>query len=223
VQSRINEQTPRHEPPATLQRVFPTAKALHFSPAKRHDFSPPFTLLSVGEPIQDDLHLLRRLVPVFGPVGTGLHNDFSERSWYKRSLLFKFREVSTGANFKQLGCCQRIPRSSTGGHFIERNPEGIDIGTLVTVAPKLFRCHKTRSADDVPGAAQVAPIIQNFCQPKIRHPDFSGSVENQIARLDISMNRAILMRVAQRRCNICSQSGQLPEIRVSSNDSVNRF
>jgi hypothetical protein len=43
VQSRINEQTPRHEPPATLQRVFPTAKALHFSPAKRHDFSPPFT------------------------------------------------------------------------------------------------------------------------------------------------------------------------------------
>ena len=29
--------------PATLQRVIPSGRALHFSPAKRHGFSPPFT------------------------------------------------------------------------------------------------------------------------------------------------------------------------------------
>ena len=43
VQSRINKQTPRREPPATLPRVIQAGRALHFSPAKRHDFSPPFT------------------------------------------------------------------------------------------------------------------------------------------------------------------------------------
>ena len=46
VQSRINEQTPRSELPATLQRVISSGRALHFSPAKRHDFSPPFTNLA---------------------------------------------------------------------------------------------------------------------------------------------------------------------------------
>ena len=45
-QSRSNEQTPRSELPATLQRVIPSGRALHFSPAKRHDFSPPFTNLA---------------------------------------------------------------------------------------------------------------------------------------------------------------------------------
>jgi len=42
-QSRSHEQAPRSELPATLQRVIPSGRALHFSPAKRHGFSPPFT------------------------------------------------------------------------------------------------------------------------------------------------------------------------------------
>ena len=46
--SRSNEQTPRSELPATLQRVIPLGRALHFSPAKRHDFSPPFTPVALS-------------------------------------------------------------------------------------------------------------------------------------------------------------------------------
>ncbi|MFY9253267.1 MAG: hypothetical protein WAO83_07420, partial [Fuerstiella sp.] len=35
--------TPRREPPTTLPRGPSTNRALHFSPAKRHTFPPPFT------------------------------------------------------------------------------------------------------------------------------------------------------------------------------------
>ena len=42
-QSGSPEQPPRSELPATLPRVTPTVRAVHFSPASRHSFSPPFS------------------------------------------------------------------------------------------------------------------------------------------------------------------------------------
>ena len=61
-------QTSRRELPATLQRVSQTGRALHFSPAERHGFSPPFTQTATRQPSAcKSLKVLVRCTGIEGP------------------------------------------------------------------------------------------------------------------------------------------------------------
>ena len=91
LQRRSNTQTPRCELPTTLQRAIQPGKALHFSPAKRHGFSPPFTHITrnwKGVPLET----LEIVVSLIGSTTT--EEGLEVHAWLDSQTYEKGRTVS---------------------------------------------------------------------------------------------------------------------------------
>ena len=96
--------------------------------------------------------------------------------------------------------CLSVKRNMTGNHLIERNSERIDVRTFIRISSAhLFRRTVMNRSHRV-GADRIGGSSSR--DTEIRHLDFAVSRNNDILRLNVSVNDPLIMSCRESHCHL---------------------
>ena len=138
------------------------------------------------EPPQVLGHRLGRLVPRLGVLLDRLEHDRLqvardpgiERPGPRRLLGLDLLD--------QLEPVRRVERRAEREQLVERQPQGVDVGPGVPLAPEPLGGHVAERAQDVAGLGQ--PVVLPLGQAEVGDPDHPLGVEQQVRRLDVAVD-----------------------------------
>ena len=96
-----------------------------------------------------------------------------------------------------------------GQELVERGPQRIHITRFVEhppLAQGLFRAHVPQRSQHVAGHRQVG-LARQPRQAEIGHPEVAGAIDEQVGRLDVAVQDAVLVGVLQRVGSLDSEMG----------------
>ena len=85
---------------------------------------------------------------------------------------------------------------------------------MLRLAPRLFGRHVAGRAQHRHGARERAVLLHQPGQPEVGEMRFALRVEQHVARLDVAMQNAALMRVVNGPRQLREQLGRLGDLKV---------
>ena len=137
----------------------------------------------------------RCLVPFAGSAARHFKTIVSRSRGIAGSISGAARVPATGRPSGP-DCDRALKRRPQRQQLVQRQAQPVDVAAGVRLAPQLFGRHVPQSPDDPAGLA-FARRIDGPGQAKVRHADHPVPVDQQIARLDIAVQRALFMGVLQ--------------------------
>ena len=95
--------------------------------------------------------------------------------------------------------------------LVERQPQRVDVGAGVPLAPEPLGRHVAERAQDVAGVGQA--LVVPLGQAEVGDPDDPRVVEQEVARLDVAVDDAAGMGVGQPLRRLAADLGHAPEER----------
>ena len=92
-----------------------------------------------------------------------------------------------------------VEGNMSGRHFVQHDPQCIDIDASTVFAPANFRCHVVKRADAFGLPAPVAPMDQ-FGQTIVANFD-DAVIQENIAGLKITMDDSMIVQMDHARCD----------------------
>ena len=111
----------------------------------------------------------------------------------------------------QPGPVARDERRAQRQHLVERQPQPVDVATAVGPAAEALRGHVPQRADDVPLVGQLHRVVR-LRQPEVGDPGGPLRVQEDIRRLDVAMQDALVMRVVQRLGDLQADARHAPDV-----------
>ena len=108
----------------------------------------------------------------------------------------------------------RLERRPTGGHAVQCRPQGINIGrrpNLASLPTRLLRRHVTRRPHDLTRAGQTAIAFQRLRQAEVGDPRIAVLIEQDVRRLQVTMNHPALVSVFDGLADTADQLGRLSD------------
>ena len=93
--------------------------------------------------------------------------------------------------------------------LVERQPQRVDVGPGVPLAPEPLGGHVAERAQDVAGVGQ--PLVLALGQAEVGDPDDPRVVEQQVGRLDVAVDDAAGVGVGQPLRRLAADLGHAPE------------
>ena len=87
-----------------------------------------------------------------------------------------------------------VKRRLQRGHFVQRNANAVYVTRLRRLTLELLRRHITQRSAEVSGASQFL-VVENLGESEIGDPHRILGVDQQVGRLDVTMQHAVAMRV----------------------------
>ena len=100
---------------------------------------------------------------------------------------------------------------AAGEQLVKRQPEAVHVAARVRPAPEPLRCHVAQGADQVPGAGQVGAVA-GLGQAEVGDPDVALRVEQEVARLDVTVQHPLAVGVLQRLRDLHADPGHAPRV-----------
>ncbi len=97
------------------------------------------------------------------------------------------------------GACPARENGPEGQQFVEGGRQRVDVRAMVQNDPLprgLFGAHVADRAENVAGLGQPGSIMK-MGQPEVRDPHVPSEINQQVRRLDVTMNDAFPMRIFQ--------------------------
>ena len=192
-----HEQGRRH-PQADRQRLVPTRPALDpLSQGRRPGADGPIrqkALQVVGQDLGAGITVPRRLGHRLEDDRLQVDGDAGhEPAWRRRLILGNLPQQGASIGARE--------RRRQREQFVERQTKRINVGAVIDqhrFAQGLLGAHVAERADHVAGGRQVGPHL-GAGQAEIRDPEVAGRVEQEVARLDVSMHDSL-------RVSVCSKA-----------------
>ncbi len=105
--------------------------------------------------------------------------------------------------------CRRISRPQ-GQQFVERQPQRVNVAPRITLALESFRRHVAHGADDIAGVGDVFGI-GGLGQAEVGDPDVALGVEQEVGRLDVTVEHALAVGIFERLGDLESDAGHAAE------------
>lgn len=83
-------------------------------------------------------------------------------------------------------------------HFVQRQPQRIEVAAMVGLAGKRFRRHVPQCAQNIAGMRDVLLVV-GLGESEVGNQDDAAQVEHQVAGFDVSMLDPLVVGVLQRR------------------------
>ena len=97
-----------------------------------------------------------------------------------------------------------------GRKLPQRHAERIDLAPRVVAPRELLGGHVLQRAQHVARVREPV-LLQSFREPEVRDPDMAVAIEQQVGRLHVAMERAMLVRMVQSIRDIGTDPGSQPE------------
>ena len=98
-----------------------------------------------------------------------------------------------------------------GQHLVKCQSQAVDVTAGIGLAAKSLGRHVTQRADDITRIRELAGAL-GLGKTEVRHPDRASHVEQQVRRLDVSMQHAVEMRVAQGLGDLHTHAGHAAKV-----------
>jgi hypothetical protein len=144
------------------------------------------------------------------PAGTGLRRHHRFRRWIRPRLVLENLEQEHPA----IAAERPLPRQQ----LIKDDPEAVQVGArvhLMRLPPRLLRRHVRRRAQHLAVEGHGNLFGLALCQAEVHEMRPALQIEQDVGRLDVAMNDAVLVGVRERLADLGDQLGGLAKVRAA--------